>query len=346
MAGFMPINPDAEDNMIGQETLEVERKISAILKVLSDSPEPLGGRLISQRLKEQGIDLSERAVRYHLQLMDERGLTYCARRRDGRSITEPGLEELKSALVCDKVGFVTARVELLAYLTTFDPDNQDGKVPIDVALFDKEDFDSALDIMGDIFQAGLSISDLVCVASEGERLGDVVVPRDKVGMATVCSVVVNGTLLKAGIPIVPRFGGLLQLRNKEPLRFVDLVEYDGSTLDPSEIFIAGKMTNVMLAVRNGGGKVLASFHEIPAVSKSAAEKILERLEAVHLCGSVAISKSGGTVWEMPVRSDHVGMLLKSGLNPVAAAAEAGLGVTTRTMSGVVDISTLVNFWSL
>src|SRR4030042_697354 len=106
--------------MIVQETHEVERKITAILKVLSDSVEPLGGRTISRRLREQGIDLSERTVRYHLKLMDERGFTHCANHRDGRLITQPGLEELKSALVCDKVGFVTGKIELLANLTTLD----------------------------------------------------------------------------------------------------------------------------------------------------------------------------------------------------------------------------------
>jgi repressor of nif and glnA expression len=61
--------------MIGQEAPDVERKVVAILRVLSDSSEPLGGRVISRRLSDFGIELGERAVRYHLKLMDERGLT-------------------------------------------------------------------------------------------------------------------------------------------------------------------------------------------------------------------------------------------------------------------------------
>ena len=150
--------------MISQETLEVDRKIAAILKVLSNSPAPLGGRIISQRLREQGIDLGERSVRYHLKLMDERGLTHCARRRDGRLITEPDLEEMRSALVCDKVGSVASRIELLSYLTTVDLEKFMGKVPIDVSFFHKEDFDSALNMMDGVFKANLSISNLVCVA--------------------------------------------------------------------------------------------------------------------------------------------------------------------------------------
>ena len=80
--------------MIGQENRQVERKVIAILKALSDSPEPLGGRVIARRLGEFGIDLSERTVRYHLKLMDEQGLTRSIGRRDGRAITQKGVEEI------------------------------------------------------------------------------------------------------------------------------------------------------------------------------------------------------------------------------------------------------------
>ena len=39
----------------------------------------------------------------------------------------------------------------------------------------------------------------------------VVVPPGKVGLATVCSVALNGVLLKAGIPVQSRFGGVLEV---------------------------------------------------------------------------------------------------------------------------------------
>lgn len=45
--------------MIGQETHEVERKIAAILEILNDFSDPLGGGIISRRLKERGMDLGE-----------------------------------------------------------------------------------------------------------------------------------------------------------------------------------------------------------------------------------------------------------------------------------------------
>lgn len=61
--------------MIGSDSHDVERKVISILKILSESPRPLGARLIAGQLKEHGVELGERAVRYHLKLMDERGLT-------------------------------------------------------------------------------------------------------------------------------------------------------------------------------------------------------------------------------------------------------------------------------
>jgi len=332
--------------MIGQETRDVERKIAAILKVLSDSDDPLGGRVISRRLKDQGVDLNERTVRYHLKMMDERGLTRSNGNRDGRTITEPGLEELKSALVYDKVGFVSSRIEWLAYLTSFDLEQFSGNVPIDVSLFPKDQFAQAWDIMRDVFSSGFCSSNLVAVASGGERIGDITVPQDKTGLATVCSAAIVGGLLKAGIPINSRFGGLLQIRNRQPARFVELIEYNGCTLDPFQIFVAGKMTNVIGAVKMGEGKVLASFHEVPMPSRAATEAVLEKFKALNLCHLIVMGRASEPICEVPAGSNKIGLALPSGLNAIAAVAEKGIDVTCKPMNGVIEINGLRSFWAL
>lgn len=48
---------------MGFDTQDVERKTIAIMRILKDSPEPLGARVISQSLKDHGVELGERAVR-------------------------------------------------------------------------------------------------------------------------------------------------------------------------------------------------------------------------------------------------------------------------------------------
>jgi len=332
--------------MIGQETQEIERKLIAILKILGDSPEPLGGRIIASRLGNLGVHLSERAVRYHLKLMDERGLTCTIGRRDGRSITQKGLEELESALVGDRVGSVANRIELLAYETSFDIDKHIGVIPVNVSLFPKKKFGQAMKVMKGIFRTGLPVSDLVAVAFEGEKLGNITVPHDKVGFATIASTVVNGIFLKAGIPLDARFSGLLQLRDHKPLRFIELIEYSGCSLAPAEIFIASKMTSVGQVASKGEGKILASFGEIPAPCKPEAERILKKLKEVGFGDLAMIGEMSEPVCEVPVGLNKVGMVIQSGLNPIAVAVEAGIEAVNHAISGVMDFQELQSFGDL
>ena len=332
--------------MIGYDSHQVERKVISILKILSESPQPLGARLISRQLKEQGIELGERAVRYHLKLMDERGLTQPMDRWDGRQITQLGIEELNNALVADKIGFVLERIELLAFRTSFNIENRTGLVPVNISFFPKQKFAEALQAMKVAFKTGLCVSDLVAVASEAERLGEVIVPRGKVGFATVCSIIINGSLLKAGISVDSRFGGVLQIRNNQPLRFVNLIYYSGSTLDPSEVFIRAKMTDVQGVVRKGVGKVLANFREIPAQCQPLVEKVTNQLKEAGLGGLIMMGNPSEVVCGIPVGLNRVGMILLGGLTPVAAAEEAGIEAENRAMSTLLEYQSLIEFQEL
>ena len=332
--------------MISRDSHEVERKAISILKVLSQSPQPLGARLIARRLTEHGVELGERAVRYHLKLMDERGLTRPLPRRDGREITPLGIEELNNALVTDKVGVVLEKIELLAFRTSFDVERRSGLVPVNVSFFPKERFTEALQVMKRAFRAGLCVSDLVAVAAEGEQLGDLLVPRGKVALATICRLIVNGSLLKAGIPIDSRFGGVLQMRNNRPFRFVDLIYYSGSTVDPSEVFIRAKMTDVQGVVRKGEGKVLANFRELPARCQPLMEEVTSRLKEVGLDGLITVGNPSEAVCGISVDLNRVGMILLGGLTPVAAAVEAGIEAENQAMSTLLDYQDLVKFESL
>jgi len=330
---------------MGFETQNVERKVFSILKVLNDSQEALGARVIARRLKDVGIELGERAVRYHLKLMDERGLTQLVG-RNGRLITESGIEELESALVRDKVGFAISRIELLAFCTDFDLDRHIGWVPVNISLFPKEEFRKALPVMKPVFSAGLGVSELVVVAEEGQMLGELIVPEGKTALATVCSIVINGTLLKAGVPMDSRFGGILQMRGHKPLRFVELIHYAGSSLDPSEVFIRARMTSVAEVAKKGDGKVLANFREIPALCRPKAEEVVARLNEAGLGGVLVIGNTSETVCEIPVELNRVGMVLLGGLNPVAAAEEAGINTENHAMSTIVEYQKLIKFREL
>ncbi|MFC1900620.1 DUF128 domain-containing protein [Chloroflexota bacterium] len=332
--------------MIGQDSYEVERKALSILRILNESQQPLGARIIANRLKGYGVELGERAVRYHLKIMDERGLTRPLQRRDGREITPLGIEELNNALVTDQVGFVLEKIELLAFHTSFDIAQRSGLVPVNVSFFAKESFTKALREMKRVFDKGLCISDLVVKANEGEKLGDVLVPEGKVGLATVCSLIINGSLLKAGIPIDSKFGGVLQIRNNKPLRFVDLIYYSGSTVDPSEVFIRAKMTDVRNAVKEDDGKVLANFRELPAQCRTLAEDTIEQLKGAGLGGVIMMGNPSETVCGINVGLNRIGMILLGGLTPVAAVVESGIEIENKAMSTLMDYKSFVKFEEL
>lgn len=315
------------------------------MKVLSESTEPLGSVTIARELERHGIFLSERAVRYHLKITDEHGFTQPAG-HDGRMLTPRGLDELRMALAPEQVGFILEKLELLAFRTTFNPEKRTGLLPINTSLINKGRFADALLAMRDTFKAGICVSELITVAQEGEKLGSVVIPPGKIGLATVCSVTTNGVLLKAGIPIESRFGGVLEMRDYKPIRFVAIINYNGTSLDPSEQYIRARMTSVCQASRTGNGKILANFREIPAQARALVEEKMNRLKEAGVGGVYALGNTSEPICQIAVGTNRVGMVLYGGLNPVAAVVEAGIEVENIAESGLIDFKLLRKFQSL
>mgnify|MGYP002153788481 CR=1 FL=1 len=324
---------------------ETERKIVTILKVLSEFSEPLGSITIARELERRGVLLSERAVRYHLRIMDERGYTQLVG-RDGRIITPEGLEEVKQALAPQQLGFIREKLEMLAFQTTFDPQKRSGQLPINVSIIAKGKLKKALSAMKDAFKAGFCISDLVATASEGERLGSMIIPGGKAGLATVCSVVINGVFLRAGIPTEYRLGGVLEVKNSKPRRFVAVIDYAGTSLDPSEQFIRARMTSVNEAARTGNGKILGVFRTVPAPARALVEEKMAVLKEAGIRGIYALGNTSEPVCQIPVGLNRVGMVLPGGLNPVAAAVEAGIEIESIAESGLIDFQQLISFSQL
>jgi len=318
---------------------EIERKTNAILHIIANSAKPIGSKEISLALKEHGIDLTERAIRYHLKIMDEKGLTEVIW-KEGRMITSLGKDELEDALVSDKVGFVISKIESMAYEMDFDLDKKSGRVILNVSLIPKDKFAEALKIMRKVFDKKLSMGVLVAVASEGEQLGNLLVPEGKVAFGTICSINLNGILLRYAISVESKFGGMLQIDNYHPLRFTDLISYSGSTLDPLEVFIKSKMTSVGQAAATGCGKIMASFREMPAGAREAALPILRRAEDAGFGSALVIGKPGHPLLGVPVGIGRIGFVVPGGLNPVAVLEEEGIATESKALVTLIDYQRL------
>ncbi|MBE0448324.1 MAG: DUF128 domain-containing protein [Actinobacteria bacterium] len=324
---------------------EIERKVVTILKILSGEKKPLGAGQISERLKGHGIDLTERAVRYHLKIMDERGLTK-PHRKKGRLLTSKGHEELSNALVVDKVGLVITKIDTLSYLVDFNLKQRTGNVVLNVTFIPRDSFRDAIGIMQGAFAAKLGICDMVAVAYEGEALGSIDVPDGLVAFGTVCSITLNSLFLQAGIPIDSKFGGIVQFERGFPLRFTELIKYSGTTIDPLEIFIASKMTSVRDVSSTGSGKILAGFRDIPAVAAEKAELLLQELEEAGFYGILVYGRPGQPVLEMEVNPGRTGLVVMGGLNPLASLGESGIETVSKAMSTLIAYDKLVSFWDL
>lgn len=69
------------------------RKQIEILRILSEYDEPIGSSVIRRELAKRGFFLSDRTIRYHLKILEERGSSKAMRRLEER-LLELGLKSL------------------------------------------------------------------------------------------------------------------------------------------------------------------------------------------------------------------------------------------------------------
>jgi repressor of nif and glnA expression len=318
----------------------------AILKVLQEMDGPAGAARIADRLLSHGIPLRPRSVRFHLLRLDREGLTRTVSRRAGRALTPRGREEVAHANVIEKVGFAASRMDSLGYRMTFRPDAGRGTITANVALVSNDFMIRALEYMKPVFVRRLGMGALIAAAREGEELAGFRVPRGMTALATVCSVTVNGILLGQRIPVTSRFGGLLELRDGKPARFLELIEYRGTTIDPLDFYIRAGTTSVRRCALTGDGVVGASFREIPAAAVGAVEGLRRDMDRRALGGILGVGRPNLPLLDIPVSEGQAGLIVMGGLNPFAAVREAGGQIEIHALAGLEDISRFVPFQTL
>jgi HTH-type transcriptional regulator, global nitrogen regulator NrpRI len=315
----------------------------AILKALHETDGAAGAARLGRVLAELGLDLSARTIRFHLLRLDREGLTRTVSRRRGRELTSRGREELVRGDVVGKIGFVAARVDDMGYRMTFDPRTGQGRTVANLALIAESDLPRATVHMNPVFARRLAMGPRVAVAHGGETLAGIVVPPGMTGLGTVCSVAVNGMLLKRGVPVTSRFGGLVELRGGRATRFIDLIEYRGSTLDPLEVLIQAGRTRVQDAAATGNGIVGASFREVPNAALDTVRALQRDLRAADMPALMEIGRPNQPLLDIPVAEGRTGILVVAGLNPVAAVHEAGVPVQMLSLAGLEDYERFVPF---
>ena len=223
---------------------------------------------------------------------------------------------------------------------SFDLHKKSGTVITNISFIETSMLPRVGPLICQVYEAGYSMGTMMALFKSGDRVGGFMVPDGMTGFGTVCSITLNGVLLAHGIPTQSIFGGLLELRKHQPTRFVEIIKYDGTSIDPLEVFIRSGMTDYAGAIRNGNGRIGVGFREVPADSRENVLALSETLKDVGLGGIMLVGWPGRPLLEIPVAEGRVGVVVIGGLNPVAILEETGTKIQSRALAGMVDYERL------
>jgi repressor of nif and glnA expression len=306
---------------------ESARKEIEILRILSEYDSPVGSTLLKRELRKRGFLLSERTVRYHLQLLEAKGFVL-GHDRKGRTITRKGLEELSRSLASQRLGFITTRFMSLAYSATYDPSLDSGTVVANVSIFDKSLYDTTMETVKALHDMDLLSAPYIKILDENEEYEDISVPEGKIALFTVCNLTLDSILIHSGVPLFFEYGGLVQMVNRKPIRFVEIISYEGTTVAPLEVFVYKKMASISRILKTGSGMILATLREIPSEARERTVKILEKQKEKGWGGILVLGEPNESVLGVPVSMDRFGICMVGGIVPGAAMVEKGAQVVT------------------
>ncbi len=261
-------------------------------------------------------------------------------------ITKQGLAELHAGRVLQRVGYLSAKIDQMTYRMSFDLPTCSGSVVVNTSLVDPDRMLEYVDEVCQVFDCGYAMGTRVALLAPGEKLGELIVPDGLIGFCTVCSITLNGVLLKHGIPTASRFGGLLELDGGTVTRFLEIIHYDGTSIDPLEVFIRSGMADYRGAIQTGNGRIGASFRELPSESRELVTHLAERLNNIGLGAFMKIGLPAQPVLDVPVSEGRIGAIVIGGLNPISILEEAGHRIQSRAMSGLMEYSRLFSYKEL
>ena len=307
---------------------ESEYRMIEILRVLANRDQPTGSKVIADELKEKGFNLGERAVRYHMQILDEKGYTE-KKSYSGRVITDLGREKLEKGLIYDQVDFIYSKFEEMIYLTDFTYMTQQGNVVVNTSTIYNEE---SINIMKEIYKSGLSVSPYVNI-KEDKITGEIEV-------TTICGTTIDGVLLKEGIPTQPQYGGLLKIENNQPVKFTEIISYKKTSVTPLDAFANSSLTSVLDVITKGSGLIPANFRLIPGVARERTIEIVKELIKIGIGGVIGISKEGEDLLGLPVPDGMVGMAIIGGITPFCAVKEMGGDIDLKIAEKLQDFNSL------
>lgn len=210
---------------------------------------------------------------------------------------------------------------------SFDPESMSGKIITNSSIVRRDQIGEALQVFRDAIMTGLAVSPMLKVDDLGDRFR----------IHTACSMTIDGYLVKKGIPVRPKGGGLIEVADRQPVRFTDMLMYWATTIDPIDVLVSQELTGITEMMRTGNGRILGNLHEAPMLARERIEEYLDSLADVEFTGVLELGEPNMDVLGVSVERDHMGIALVGGTNLAAAALESGIDIQTESISGTTDV---------
>jgi repressor of nif and glnA expression len=234
--------------------------------------------------------------------------------------------------------FVTHSIDDFAMQVTYNPATNEGKLVYNLSFVKNEDLEFVIGILRDSYKTGLAASGLVRFLPSGERIGDSVVPDGQTAVLTVCSVTLDGLLIRRGVPINPIGGGVVEIENRVPIRFIHMILYEHTTIDPLQVLNSQRLTSVTSVMRKGSGKILANIREFHMEAEPLVGEVLDELADSSFIGILEVGMPNVPLLGVPVSPQFIAIACVGGTNPLAAIKEGGRYVQTNALKGLIDVS--------
>ena len=224
---------------------------------------------------------------------------------------------------------------------TYNPRDNEGQIVYNLFLIPEVEREYAIKTLKRVMAAGITVSDMVRFIEPGESLDDYTVSEGMLGICTVCSITLDGILLRRGIPTRQLGGGVIEVESNQPRRFTHIILYEATTFDPLQLMASQDLTSVNRVIMDGNGFILGNIRECHMEAESLLHEVLDDCASKHFSGILEVGIPNAPLLGVPVSPQYLGVVALGGTNPFAAMKEEGHPVVTRAFKGLMD-SRLMN----
>ncbi|MFC6799725.1 NrpR regulatory domain-containing protein [Haladaptatus sp. GCM10026878] len=238
--------------------MDIDRRTYDLMRLIREN-EPIGSIRLVDLMNRHGYSIKSRTIRLILSELDEKAFTEKVPGK-GRKLTAAGRAELGRGNIAGRFGHIREKIVTLTSQVTYDPVEDAGEVVAGSAVVPHDSVDEALSVLDDLADSSL---------------GPVVTATDAVDEGVrfqfPSSITLDGVLLSRGINTTLKTAGLVEYRSTpgepttpgEVVRYIDVINGEGSTMDVVTLLIEAGRTDVLGALVRDTGILIVDNREFP-----------------------------------------------------------------------------------